>query len=186
MIKKIKVFIDSNIPMYAAGNEHPNKTQSIEILGSISENKITGITSTEVMQEILYRYSSIGLLEKGLEVFDSFSQIVDDILPVNFDIINGARKMLGKDSFHRACWNTGTAVNALLRFYVKHLICGGSVDTVHGANVSAGFIFHANTRFCDNVWHSLIFSFPFYITLRISSAFEASAIAVSEVMVYSG
>ncbi|MEA2015276.1 MAG: type II toxin-antitoxin system VapC family toxin [Actinomycetota bacterium] len=99
MIKKVKVFIDSNIPMYAAGNKHPNKAPSIKILGSVSENKIAGVTSAEVMQEILYRYSSIGLLEKGLEVFDSFSQIVDDILPVNFDIISGARKIIEKDSF---------------------------------------------------------------------------------------
>ncbi len=99
MIRKIKVFIDSNIPMYAAGNEHSNKVPSIKILESVSENKIAGVTSTEVMQEILYRYQSIGLLEKGLEVFDRFSQIVDDILPVNFNIIGGARKILGKDSF---------------------------------------------------------------------------------------
>lgn len=99
MIRKIKVFIDSNIPMYAAGNEHPNKVPSIKILESVSENKIAGVTSTEVMQEILYRYQSISLLEKGLEVFDSFSQIVDDILPVNFDIISGARKILGKNSY---------------------------------------------------------------------------------------
>lgn len=99
MIRKIKVFIDSNIPMYAAGNEHPNKVTSIKILESVSENKIAGVTSTEVMQEILYRYQSISLLEKGLEVFDSFSQIVDDILPVNFDIISGARKILGKNSY---------------------------------------------------------------------------------------
>jgi uncharacterized protein len=99
VIRKIKVFIDSNIPMYAAGNEHPNKVPSIKILESVSENKIAGVTSTEVMQEILYRYQSISLLEKGLEVFDSFSQIVDDILPVNFDIISGARKILGKNSY---------------------------------------------------------------------------------------
>jgi uncharacterized protein len=99
VIKKTKVFIDSNIPMYAAGNEHPNRAPSIKILESVSENKIAGVTSAEVMQEILYRYLSIGMLEKGLEIFDSFSQIVDDILPVNFNIISEARNILGKNTF---------------------------------------------------------------------------------------
>lgn len=99
MTKKTKVFIDSNIPMYAAGQEHPNKVPSIKVLESISENKIVGVTSTEVLQEILYRYWSINLLGKGLEVFDSFSQIVDDIIPVNFNIISGARNILEKKSY---------------------------------------------------------------------------------------
>ncbi|MDD5622174.1 MAG: type II toxin-antitoxin system VapC family toxin [Actinomycetota bacterium] len=94
MTRKTKVFIDANIPMYAAGQEHPNRESSIEVLKSISENKIIGVTSAEVMQEILYRYWSINLLKKGLEVFDSFSQIIDDILPVNFNIISEAKNLL--------------------------------------------------------------------------------------------
>ncbi|MFA5014715.1 MAG: type II toxin-antitoxin system VapC family toxin [Actinomycetota bacterium] len=99
MIKKTKVFIDSNIPMYAAGQGHPNRVPSIKVLELISENKIVGVTSTEILQEILYRYQSIGLPGKGLEVFDSFSQIVDDILSVNFNIISEARNILGKNSY---------------------------------------------------------------------------------------
>jgi len=99
MIKKIKVFIDANIPMYAAGQEHPNKVPSVKILESVSEGKIVGVTSTEVLQEILYRYWAINLLKKGLEVFDDFSQIVDDTLPINFQIISGARNILEKNSY---------------------------------------------------------------------------------------
>ena len=94
MTRKTKVFIDSNIPMYAAGREHPNKEPSIKILELISEGDITGITSIEVFQEILYRYQAINLLDKGLEVFDNFSNIVDDILPIDFQIINRAKKIL--------------------------------------------------------------------------------------------
>jgi len=99
VLKKNKVFIDSNIPIYAAGTKHPNKASSIKILVSVSENKINGVASTEVMQEILYRYRSIGLLDKGLEVFDNFLQVVDEILPVNFNIIKDTRNTLGKNKF---------------------------------------------------------------------------------------
>ncbi len=94
MTRKTKVFIDSNIPMYAAGREHPNKEPSIKILELISEGDIIGITSIEVFQEILYRYQAINLLDKGLEVFDNFSNIVDDILSIDFQIINRAKKIL--------------------------------------------------------------------------------------------
>ncbi len=94
MIKKNKVFIDSNIPMYAAGKDHQNKETAVKILELVSEGEITGITSVEVLQEILYRYQAINLLKKGLDVFDNFSSIVEDILSINPNIINKARKIL--------------------------------------------------------------------------------------------
>lgn len=114
MIKKIKVFIDANIPMYAAGQEHPNKVPSIKILESVSEGKIIGVTSTEVLQEILYRYWAINLLKKGLKVFNDFLQIVDDALPINFQIMCETRDILEKndhqnifprDAIHAATMN---------------------------------------------------------------------------------
>ncbi|MBN2073821.1 MAG: type II toxin-antitoxin system VapC family toxin [Actinobacteria bacterium] len=89
-----KVFIDSNIPMYASGKEHPNREPSIKILESVSKGEITGITSTEVLQEILYRYHAINMLEKGLEVFNNFSGIVDEVLSINVRIMNAARDIL--------------------------------------------------------------------------------------------
>ncbi|MES0341922.1 MAG: type II toxin-antitoxin system VapC family toxin [Candidatus Humimicrobiaceae bacterium] len=94
MTQRTKVFIDSNIPIYAAGRDHPNKEPSIKILELISRGDITGITSTEVLQEILYRYQAINLLKKGLEVFDNFSSIIDDVLSINLQIMNQAKKIL--------------------------------------------------------------------------------------------
>jgi len=106
-----KVFIDSNIPMYATGTGHPNKEISLNFLKKVAEGNIFGVTSVEVMQEILYRYCSIDNLLKGIEVFDYFSQIVDEILPVNIQIINNSKNILQKyfkkgilprDSIHAA------------------------------------------------------------------------------------
>lgn len=94
MTGKTRVFIDSNIPMYAAGKEHPNKNPSIRVLESISEGRIIGITSTGVFQEILYRYQAIDLLDKGFDVFDSFNGIIDETLSINIDIIREARNLL--------------------------------------------------------------------------------------------
>jgi predicted nucleic acid-binding protein len=94
MTGKTKVFIDSNIPMYAAGKEHPNRTPSIKVLELISEGEIIGVTSTEVFQEILYRYQAIDLLYKGLELFDSFSSIIDEAFSININIMREARNIL--------------------------------------------------------------------------------------------
>jgi len=94
MTGKTKVFIDSNIPMYAAGKEHPNRIPSIKVLELISEGEIIGVTSTEVFQEILYRYQAIDLLYKGLELFDSFSSIIDEAFSININIMREARNIL--------------------------------------------------------------------------------------------
>jgi len=100
MTGKTRVFVDSNIPMYAAGKEHPNKIPSIKVLKLISEGKIIGMTSTEVFQEILYRYQAIDLLDKGLEVFDSFSSVIDETLSINLNIMRETRNILKENNIN--------------------------------------------------------------------------------------
>jgi len=59
----VKVFIDSNIPMYVAGAEHPNRQPALRFLERVRDCAVDAVTSTEVLQEILYRYSAIGRRE---------------------------------------------------------------------------------------------------------------------------
>lgn len=77
------VFIDTAIPMYAAGKEHPLKAPCLEILSWVAAGALQACTDTEVFQEILYRYFSIRKRTIGLLIFDSFSQIMHGaVLPV--------------------------------------------------------------------------------------------------------
>ncbi|MTI96023.1 MAG: type II toxin-antitoxin system VapC family toxin [Firmicutes bacterium] len=69
-------FIDTNIPMYAAGKEHPCKTGCLEIMKAIACGEIQAYTNTEVFQEILYRYYSINERKLGVQLFDSFYTIM--------------------------------------------------------------------------------------------------------------
>lgn len=108
-----KVFIDTNIPIYAAGSSHSNKERSIKILEDISSGKIYGVTSVEVLQEILYRFQAINLLEKGIEIFDEFSNIVDEILPINLNIVESAKSIMMKTP----AINTRDAVHAATIIY---------------------------------------------------------------------
>lgn len=52
----MRVLIDANIPMYAAGKSSPYKEPCKEILAQIALGMLDGVTDVEVFQEILYRY----------------------------------------------------------------------------------------------------------------------------------
>jgi predicted nucleic acid-binding protein len=90
----MRAFIDSNIPMYAAGGEHPSKQPSVQLLQRIAKGELEAVTDAEVFQEILHRYSAIGRLETGLRLFDAFETVVGEVLPVEFEDVVAARKVL--------------------------------------------------------------------------------------------
>jgi hypothetical protein len=78
-----RIFIDVNIPMYAAGREHPLRGPCQRAVKALAAGEIDGVTDAEVFQEILYRYLHIGERDKGFQVFDQFHRLMEGrILPV--------------------------------------------------------------------------------------------------------
>lgn len=75
-------FIDANIPMYAAGAEHPLKQPCIAILEAIGRRRLVGVTSVEILQEILHRYSALGQRQQAVEVARRFLRIVASPMPI--------------------------------------------------------------------------------------------------------
>jgi predicted nucleic acid-binding protein len=105
----VKVFIDSNIPMYVAGREHPHREPSRRLLARVKRGEIQGCTSVEVLQEILYRYSALRRLDLAREVYDLFVQICPVILSVTLAETDRARDLLAevdgisaRDAIHAA------------------------------------------------------------------------------------
>jgi hypothetical protein len=103
------VFIDSNIPMYGAGREHPNRDPSRRFLAAVQRNEIEVCTSTEVLQEILYRYSALKRRDLALKVYDLFTAICPIVLDVTLADMNLARDLLmdrhdlsARDAVHAA------------------------------------------------------------------------------------
>jgi len=88
-----RVFIDTNVPMYWAGEDSQYKSACGRILSAVASGEIEGVTDAEVLQEILYRYSTIGKKEIGWKIFDGFHAVVDTILPVTEDDISLARHL---------------------------------------------------------------------------------------------
>jgi len=105
----LKIFIDSNIPMYVAGGEHENREPARRLFDRVRRGTIEACTSTEVLQEILYRYSSIGRLNLAREVYDLFVDICPVVIGVTLadtdrarDLLCGPAGISARDAVHAA------------------------------------------------------------------------------------
>lgn len=88
------VFVDSNIPMYVAGREHPHRGPALRFLQRSRAGEIELCTSSEVLQEILYRYAGLHRLDLADEVYDLFVQLCAVVLPVTVMDTDRARALL--------------------------------------------------------------------------------------------
>ena len=91
------VFVDSNIPMYVAGRDHPHRDPAQRFLERARSGEIDICTSTEVLQEILYRYAALKRLDLAGSVYDLFVQICPVVLPVTLADTDRARRLVTED-----------------------------------------------------------------------------------------
>ncbi len=90
----MKIFIDSSIPMYVAGADHPNRAAATRLLERARSGKVEGCTSTEVLQEILYRYVALDRPDLAFAVYDAFTQLCSIIFPVTLADTDRARALV--------------------------------------------------------------------------------------------
>jgi len=88
------VFVDSNIPMYVAGRDHPHRDAARRFLERVRVGDVDACTSTEVLQEILYRYAALKRLDLARQVYELFVQICPVVLPVTLADTDRARDLL--------------------------------------------------------------------------------------------
>lgn len=72
------IFVDTNVPIYAAGRAHPLKAPCAAALRLISEHPRRFITSAEVLQELLHRYLALRAWPQGQVVLKSFADLMED------------------------------------------------------------------------------------------------------------
>ena len=68
------VFIDANVPIYAAGRDHPYKEPCARILRVLADAPQSFVTNSEVLQEITHRYLASGRWTLGREVVRAFAE----------------------------------------------------------------------------------------------------------------
>jgi predicted nucleic acid-binding protein len=95
--------------MYVAGGSHANREPSRRLLDHVRLGKVEACSSTEVLQEILYRYSSIGRLDMASEVYELFVEVCPVILSVTLadtdrarDLVCGGTGVSARDAVHAA------------------------------------------------------------------------------------
>ena len=75
-------FLDVNIFMYAAGAPHPYKDPCVRILSDVETGALAAAINTEILQELLYRYSHIKLADKGVQLCRHTLKYPLTILPI--------------------------------------------------------------------------------------------------------
>jgi predicted nucleic acid-binding protein len=92
------IFVDSNIPMYLIGKAHPNKDRALAALEKLTYERARLVTSAEVYQEILHRYSALGRLDAVRPAMTVLDDLVDEVFDVTRDDVKAAAALLAVDS----------------------------------------------------------------------------------------
>jgi predicted nucleic acid-binding protein len=88
------IFVDSNVPMYLIGAEHPNKAAARRLLeDAIADGEVL-CTDAEVLQEILHRYVAIRRPNDIDPAFDVLLSIVDVVYPIELADVERARRIV--------------------------------------------------------------------------------------------
>ena len=125
------IFVDSNVPMYLVGGEHPNKDRARAILSDLLSTGEKLITSVEVYQELLHRYASIRRWVALDDAIGSLNEIVDEVLPFELDDVLVARDLVesmpslsARDALHVAVMRR-TGIERILSFDCSFDACPG-------------------------------------------------------------
>ncbi len=109
----IVIFVDSNVPMYIVGTPHPNQDRAAALVDELIDGGETLVTSVEVYQEILHRYTSLRRPESIDDAFDVIDNLVDEVLSYEMTEIRAARSLLvaipgisARDALHVAVMRT--------------------------------------------------------------------------------
>lgn len=91
------ILVDSNIPMYLVGADHPNKARAQAVLEAAVTRNERLLTDAEVLQEILHRYVAIGRRDAIQPAFESLLGVVDEVLPIGLAEVQRARDVVLAD-----------------------------------------------------------------------------------------
>ena len=82
--------LDVNVPMYAAGGEHPYKAPCAWVMREIAAGRLEAAVDTEIIQEVLYRYGALRHWQIGTAIARELSTIVPRIYPVMEEDVRSA------------------------------------------------------------------------------------------------
>jgi uncharacterized protein len=104
-----RLFLDANVFLYAVGADSPHRTACRAVLEAVGQGKLDGITSSEVLQEILHVRSRRVDVKDAASAVRAAADLVVEVLPVTCDDVLEACRMLethaklgSRDALHAA------------------------------------------------------------------------------------
>jgi predicted nucleic acid-binding protein len=102
------ILIDSNVPMYLVGSEHPNRNRAREVLEIAIAARERLVTDAEAFQEILHRYVTINRRDAIEPAWNALRRVVDEVYPIELADVERARGLVAtspltaRDALHVA------------------------------------------------------------------------------------
>lgn len=90
------ILIDSNVLMYAAGADHPNKARAVTLLKRVAGGDAEAAIDAEVLQEILHRYTALGRRADAQRVYELARTLFPEVLAITGEVMDKARRIVGK------------------------------------------------------------------------------------------
>ena len=91
-----RLFLDSNIFLYAIGGESPHREPCRAILAAVGQGTLDAVTSSEVLQEILRVRARRSDIKDATRAARAAADIVAEVLPVTREDVLSACGLLDK------------------------------------------------------------------------------------------
>jgi predicted nucleic acid-binding protein len=89
----VTVLVDSNVPMYLVGADHPNNDSAQRRLDDLISTGERLVTDVEVLRAILHRYTASQRPDAIQPAFDAVLGVVDEVLPVDLAQVEDAKRL---------------------------------------------------------------------------------------------
>ena len=103
------ILIDSNIPMYLVGKQHPHKADAKRLVEKYLSEGQRLVTDAEVLQEILHRYVAIDRRVDIQPAFVALLGVVDEVFRIEAPVVErakaivlGSQSLSARDALHIA------------------------------------------------------------------------------------
>lgn len=104
-----RIFVEANVFLYAVGAESPHRDACRSVLQAVGQGKLDGVTSSEVLQEILHVRSRRVNIQDATSAVRAAADLVVEVFPVTIrDVLEACRLLeshsgLGaRDALHAA------------------------------------------------------------------------------------
>lgn len=76
------IFVDVNVPMYAAGQAHRYKEPCIQVMRAAAQGRLLMAIDAEITQEILHRYHALQLWQVGHAMASDVLTLASVVFPI--------------------------------------------------------------------------------------------------------